>query len=161
MLQTFLLSEPSALETQACNKLPKYEMNQHSVVDENKYNYCMRLVLRILEMYKISLSLPAPWLRNFMNSPSLFLFLKFFWFSVGWMKANFCPDIWELTQNILVYWEKGKTKYYYHIMVASKNGGHKGKELGKIVSKMHISVKIDTCSNHNRNRLGNIYTMHK
>lgn len=46
-------------------------------------------------------------------------------------------------------------------MAASKNGGHKSKELGKIVSKMHIGVKIDTCSNHNRNRLGNIYSMHK
>lgn len=37
-------------------------------------------------------------------------------------------------------------------MVASKNGGHKGKELGKIASIIHRGVKIYTCSNHNKNR---------
>lgn len=39
-------------------------------------------------------------------------------------------------------------------MVASVSEEHKGKKLSKIVSKIHIGTKIDTCSNHNRNKSG-------
>lgn len=100
--------------------------------------------------------------RNFMTSLSLWWFLKFFWFSVGWMKAKFLPRYLRgKPKHFCLLKKKKKTKYYYHIMVASKNGRHKGKELGKITWIIHTGVKIDTYSKHNRNRSGGIYSMPK